>query len=48
MLVGTLIRVGYGALTPEEFEEILHTQDRRRAGPAVAAHGLCLKSVTYD
>jgi len=47
MLVGTLLRVGTGSLTPEEFEEILETRDRRRAGPAAAARGLCLRSVTY-
>lgn len=47
MLVGTLHRVGAGSLTPEEFEEILETRDRHRAGPAAAAKGLCLRSVTY-
>jgi len=47
MLVGTLLRVGTGNLTPEEFEEILETRNRQWAGPAVAAKGLCLKSVTY-
>lgn len=47
ILVGTLLRVGRGALSPEAFEEILETQDREKAGPAVAAQGLCLKSVVY-
>lgn len=47
MLVGTLLRVGYGALSVEDFVEILHTQNRAKAGPAVAAHGLCLKAVVY-
>jgi tRNA pseudouridine38-40 synthase len=47
MLVGTLLRVGYGALSPDEFREILHTRDRQRAGPAVAAQGLSLRSVIY-
>ncbi|MBN1248350.1 MAG: tRNA pseudouridine(38-40) synthase TruA [Anaerolineae bacterium] len=47
MLVGTLLRVGYGALLPEEFKEILDTRDRQKAGPAITAKGLCLKSVTY-
>ncbi len=47
MLVGTLLRVGQGVLLPEEFKEILDTRDRRRAGPAAAAKGLCLKSVAY-
>ncbi|MGC9348581.1 MAG: tRNA pseudouridine(38-40) synthase TruA [Anaerolineae bacterium] len=47
MLVGTLLRVGYGAITPEAFEEILTSRARERAGPAVVAKGLCLKSVFY-
>lgn len=47
MLVGTLLRVGFGALTPEAFAEILETRSRERAGPAVVAEGLCLKSVAY-
>ena len=47
MFVGTLLRVGTGRVTPEEFKEILETRDRQRAGPAIAAKGLCLRSVTY-
>ncbi|MBN1487176.1 MAG: tRNA pseudouridine(38-40) synthase TruA [Anaerolineae bacterium] len=47
LVVGTLLRVGYGALTPVQFKDILETKDRRKAGPAVAAKGLCLKAVTY-
>lgn len=47
LLVGTLLRVGEGVLTPEDFGDILRTRDRRRAGPAVAAQGLCLKAVFY-
>lgn len=47
MLVGTLLRVGYGALTPDEFGEILQNRERRRAGPAAKAKGLCLRQVVY-
>lgn len=47
MLVGTLLRVGHGVLLPEEFREILDTRDRQRAGPAIAAKGLSLRSVSY-
>jgi tRNA pseudouridine38-40 synthase len=47
MVVGTLLRVGYGALTPETFKEILEARRREKAGPAVAAKALCLKSVVY-
>ncbi len=48
IVVGTLLRVGYGSLSVEDFYEFLHTQDRRRAGPAVAARGLSLKRVVYE
>lgn len=47
MTVGTLLRVGYGALTSDAFEALLREKDRASAGPAVAAHGLCLKAVEY-
>jgi tRNA pseudouridine38-40 synthase len=47
MTVGTLLRVGYGALTPDAFGVVVRQRDRAGAGPAVAAHGLCLKAVTY-
>lgn len=47
MTVGTLLRVGYGALTPDAFEALLRRRDRATAGPAVAAHGLCLRAVEY-
>ncbi len=46
-LVGTMIRVGLGRLTVEAFREILVSGDRRRAGPAVPPHGLCLMAVRY-
>lgn len=47
IVVGTLLRVGSEALSPDEFSDILNSRDRRRAGPAVAARGLCLKRVIY-
>jgi len=47
MLVGTMLRVGSGAITLEQFVQVLETRDRDGAGPAVAAEGLCLKSVAY-
>ena len=47
MLVGTLHRVGYGAMTPDQFRTTLQTADRNSAGPAAAAQGLCLKEVFY-
>jgi tRNA pseudouridine38-40 synthase len=47
MLVGSLLRVGYDVLSPEAFGEILRGRERRKAGPAVAPQGLCLKRVLY-
>ncbi|HQE91770.1 MAG TPA: tRNA pseudouridine(38-40) synthase TruA [Anaerolineae bacterium] len=47
LIVGTLLRVGEGVLSPEEFGDILRTRDRRQAGPAVSAQGLCLQQVYY-
>ncbi len=48
MVVGTLLRVGSEALSPGEFGDILTSRDRRRAGPAAVARGLCLKRVIYE
>jgi tRNA pseudouridine38-40 synthase len=47
-LVGTFLRVGRGKMSAEELGEALHSRDRARAGPAAAAHGLCLVGVSYD
>jgi tRNA pseudouridine38-40 synthase len=47
MLIGSLLRVGYGVLSPEAFGEILRGRERRKAGPAVVPQGLCLRHVSY-
>lgn len=47
MLIGSLLRVGYDVLSPEAFGEILRGRERRKAGPAVAPQGLCLRYVSY-
>lgn len=47
MLVGSLLRVGFGALSPTAFAEILYTRDRAKVGPAASAKGLSLMSVSY-
>jgi tRNA pseudouridine38-40 synthase len=47
-LVGTLIWVGAGRLSQEQFAEILAAQDRRRAGPTAPACGLFLERVEYQ
>jgi len=47
IIVGTIIEVGKGKLTPEQISDILASQDRTRAGPTAPAHGLCLVKVYY-
>jgi tRNA pseudouridine38-40 synthase len=46
-IVGTLLLVGIGELSPKGFEEILQARDRSRAGPPAPARGLCLMRVNY-
>lgn len=46
-LTGTLVEVGKGKRTPEEFAAILESGDRRKAGMTAPAHGLYLVSVKY-
>ncbi len=46
-IVGTLLEVGSGKRTVEEFGNVLESKDRRLAGPTVRPHGLCLLWVEY-
>jgi tRNA pseudouridine38-40 synthase len=46
-IVGTLIEVGGGRLTPSDFRAILYARDRRLAGKTADPHGLCLMEVKY-
>lgn len=47
ILVGTLLRVGSGMLSPEEIPAILAAKDRGRAGETARAHGLALVEIRY-
>jgi tRNA pseudouridine38-40 synthase len=47
-MVGTLLEIGRGRLTPADMDLILAARDRRRAGPTIAARGLFLMRVRYD
>lgn len=47
ILVGTLLEVGRGRLTPDEVQKILEAEDRRLAGPTAPPEGLCLMKVDY-
>ena len=46
-IVGTLVDVGLGKTSPDEFEYILNSRDRSLAGATAPAHGLFLKNVMY-
>lgn len=46
-VVGTLLDIGFGKTTLNEFHAILKSKDRGRAGASAPAHGLYLVAVTY-
>jgi tRNA pseudouridine38-40 synthase len=46
-IVGTLLEVGSGRLTVEDFEQIILAKNRKKAGRAVPAEGLFLMEVNY-
>lgn len=48
IMVGTLLEVGCGRLTPGQVREALEAETRQKAGPTAPAQGLCLMSVDYD
>ncbi len=47
-LVGTLVEIGRGRWPTERMAQLLSQRDRRRAGPAAPAKGLCLVKVYLD
>jgi tRNA pseudouridine38-40 synthase len=46
-IVGTLLEVGMGKLSVAQFEKIILSKDRKKAGRAVPAEGLFLMEVNY-
>jgi len=46
-IVGTLVAVGMGKITPEQIAPLFETKDRNQAPPTAPAHGLCLIRVNY-
>lgn len=46
-IVGTLLEVGQGKMTIEQFQSVLDSKDRTAAGRSVPAHGLYLTNVEY-
>jgi tRNA pseudouridine38-40 synthase len=47
IIVGTLLEVGRGRLTPRDVPRLLALADRTASGPTVPPQGLCLMSVEY-
>ena len=48
IMVGTLLCVGVGKLSPEEIPMIIAAKNRKYAGPTAKSEGLYLHSVQYD
>lgn len=46
-IVGTMLDIGTERTTMKDFQEIVASQDRRKAGRSVPAHGLYLTEVRY-
>lgn len=47
IIVGTLLRVAQGKISPEDIPNIILAQDRSKAGPTAPPHGLYLNRVIY-
>jgi len=46
-VVGTLLQVGRGEMSLEEFQEVLNSKSRNAAGESVRPNGLFLTRVIY-
>lgn len=46
-ITGTLLEVGLGKISLEDFERIIEAKDRNKAGRSVSAKGLFLCSISY-
>ena len=47
-IVGTLVNVGLHKITLDDFNEIIKSKNREKAGFSVPAHGLYLTKIEYD
>lgn len=47
-IVGTLVYVGLGKISKADFQTIIESKDRKKAGFSVPAHGLYLTEINYD
>lgn len=48
IMVGTLIDVGIGKISPNDILTIIESKDRNKAGKTAPANGLCLEIVYYN
>ena len=48
IIFGTLLKVAYGKMKPEEMKDVIDAKDRKKAGKTMSAKGLVMKSVVYD
>ncbi|MBQ1208446.1 MAG: tRNA pseudouridine(38-40) synthase TruA, partial [Lachnospiraceae bacterium] len=48
IIAGTLIKVGQGAMEPEQIREILEAMDRQKAGPTAPPEGLTLVEIRQE
>ncbi|MBQ9155311.1 MAG: tRNA pseudouridine(38-40) synthase TruA [Eubacterium sp.] len=47
IIVGTMLKAGFGVWPPEHVKTIIEGRDRTLAGETVPARGLCLKGIEY-
>jgi len=47
-MVGTLLEVGRGKLTPEDIDRLYEMKDRSKSGPTVPPHGLFMVKVDHE
>ena len=47
-IVGTLVNVGLLKITLDDFENIIKSKNREKAGFSVPAHGLYLTEINYE
>jgi tRNA pseudouridine38-40 synthase len=47
-MVGTLLDIGRGKLTPDDIDRLYELKDRSKSGPTVPPQGLCMLRVEHD
>ena len=47
-IVGTMLNIGTGKISLQDFEKIIDSKDRSNAGFSVPAHGLYLTKIEYN